>query len=393
MKLSSKQKVILKEAHGRWNIFCGAVRSGKTYGTFFLLAYRIKEFRGENMLLVGRTLTTLERNVIDPLRKLYGNRNVTTMDTRGRVRIFGQKFYCVGANDKEAYTKIQGLGLSYAYGDEMTTWPENFFKMLQSRLDGKNAKFDGTCNPEGPNHWVKKFIDDPRDDKRIFNFTMEDNPFLPDGFVESLKAEYKGTVYYDRYILGRWVQAEGAVFPLFDTSMVVDKAPPLYFATMGFDFGGNKSATAGVVVGFSKQFKEIVVIDEYYDKDNINVTKLKENFKDFVNKNSMHTLTAVYLDSAETLLIRELKTLGLQTSLKNARKNPIAIRIQLLNGLMAKKRFLIMRHCQKTIAAIQDAVYDETGRRLDDGSQNVDSLDALEYAIEPWLKELVEVRT
>ena len=82
-------------------------------------------------MLVGKTERTLKRNVIDPLRELYGASNISQVYGDGLVDLFGRKCYVVGANDERAVTKIQGIGLVYAYGDEVTTWPESFFEMLK----------------------------------------------------------------------------------------------------------------------------------------------------------------------------------------------------------------------------------------------------------------------
>ena len=133
------------------------------------------------------------------------------------IYIFGKRCYVVGANDERAITKIQGSGLGYAYLDELTTFPENFFQMLKSRLDEPGACCDATCNPESPSHFVKQFIDNPlvQEDVYAEHFTIYDNPFLDPKFVRSLENEYRGTIYFDKWILGKWVKAEGLVFPLF----------------------------------------------------------------------------------------------------------------------------------------------------------------------------------
>ena len=70
-------------------------------------------------------------------------------------------------------------------------------------------------------------------------------------FVENLKREYAGTVYYDRYINGLWVAAEGSIYRTFADNLekfiITDewlKAHPLSTATIGVDFGGNRSGHA-----------------------------------------------------------------------------------------------------------------------------------------------------
>ncbi len=216
---TEKQKKVLRCANKRFNILSGATRSGKTHITYFLIILRIREHYNNNILFCGKTLATLERNIFVEMRKWFGEEYIgevkSDMSGNRMIKIFGKSCYCVGANDERAITKIQGLGLGYAYCDELTTYPENFFRMLQSRLDRDDSKCDATCNPEGPTHFVKKLIDD--DPEHVYNehFSIYDNTFLAKQFVETLEHQYRGTIYFEKWILGNWVKAEGAVYPLF----------------------------------------------------------------------------------------------------------------------------------------------------------------------------------
>lgn len=216
---TEKQKKVLMCANKRFNILSGATRSGKTHITYFLIILRIREHYNNNILFCGKTLATLERNIFVEMRKWFGEEYIgevkSDMSGNRMIKIFGKSCYCVGANDERAITKIQGLGLGYAYCDELTTYPENFFRMLQSRLDRDDSKCDATCNPEGPTHFVKKLIDD--DPEHVYNehFSIYDNTFLAKEFVETLEHQYRGTIYFEKWILGNWVKAEGAVYPLF----------------------------------------------------------------------------------------------------------------------------------------------------------------------------------
>lgn len=215
MKFAEKQKKVINNANNRWNILSGATRSGKTHVSYFLIPKRIQEHYRNNITFVGKTLNTLDRNVFDRMREIYGTENISKIIDKKEIHLFGKKCYCVGANDDRAITKIQGLGLGYMYGDELTTWPENFFNMAKSRLDLPNSKFDGTCNPDSPSHFIKKHIDDKTLDCYSEQFTIYDNNFLDPIFVKNLENEYRGTIYFDRFILGKWVKTEGLVYPLF----------------------------------------------------------------------------------------------------------------------------------------------------------------------------------
>ena len=213
---TEKQKKVLRDATHRWNILSGATRSGKTHVSYFLLPLRIQEHYRHNILLSGKTVNTLERNVLGVMRGIFGSDAIGKISkTNQDVTLFGKRCFAVGANDERAITKIQGAGLGYAYCDELTTFPENFFEMLKSRLDLPNSKCDATCNPESPSHFVKKHIDNKSLDVYNEAFTIYDNTFLSPEFIANLENEYRGTIYFDRWILGKWVKTEGLVYPLF----------------------------------------------------------------------------------------------------------------------------------------------------------------------------------
>lgn len=215
--LAPKQVKVIKNATKRWNILYGATRSGKTQVSYYLALMHIREHWNDNILFAGKTTNTIDRNVFDKMREIFGETHISKIIDKREIYIFGKRCYVVGANDERAITKIQGVGLGYAYLDELTTFPENFFQMLKSRLDAPNACCDATCNPESPSHFVKQFIDKPDVEGTVYaeHFTLYDNPYLPKDFVTALENEYRGTIYFDKWILGNWVKAEGLVFPLF----------------------------------------------------------------------------------------------------------------------------------------------------------------------------------
>lgn len=217
MLLSQKQTEFVRCGNRRWNFKGGATRSGKTYLDFkWIIPTRIRERIGKDGLAVilGVTKSTIERNVLEPMRNIYGDELVRTISSDNTAWIFGEKCYCLGAEKVSQVSKIRGASIKYCYGDEVADWSEEVFALLKSRLDKEYSCFDGTYNPQYPNHWLKKFLESDAD---IFSqtYTIDDNPFLPPAFVENLKKEYAGTVFYDRYILGRWTLAEGLVYPMF----------------------------------------------------------------------------------------------------------------------------------------------------------------------------------
>lgn len=404
MGFTPKQREFLDNANHRWNIKEGATRSGKTYLDYFVIPKRIRRVAGLPGLVVilGNTKGTLQRNIIEPLQDMYGAELVSGIRSDNTAMLFGEKAYCLGADKVNQVNRIRGSSIKYCYGDEMATWHEDVFTMLKSRLDKPYSKFDGTLNPDNPNHWVKKFLDSDAD---IYSqkYTIDDNPTLDPGFVENLKREYAGTVYYDRYILGLWKAAEGAIYRHVadrPQEFVLYETPPVLFATIGVDFGGNGSATAFNCTGFTPGLREIVTLREYYKKGIVSPAELERDFVDFVRDcKSRFTVSDAYCDSAEQTLIQGLRTAcakaGISINIHNARKGEINDRIRFFCRLQATGRHKIMAGCPHTLEAFQTAVWDSKhiteDVRLDDGTYNIDSLDAQEYAVEPYMRQMLDI--
>ncbi len=402
--LSQMQREYRRNATHRWNVKTGATRSGKTYGDYFMLPKRLMaghDKPGLNVIL-GNTKGTLQRNIIQPLQDLYGPSLVSDIRSDNTATLFGETAYCLGADNVRHVNRLRGSSIKYCYGDEVTTWHQDVFDMLKSRLDKPYSLFDGTCNPAHPTHWFKIFLDGSADIYQQ-SYTIDDNPFLAPEFVTNLKQEYTGTVYYDRYIRGLWVAAEGAIYRQFCDNpdrYITDKPPQIMRAVIGVDFGGGTSAHAFCCLGFTAGMREIVVLDELREKDALTPNVLEQRFVDFVRRCQMRWLvTDTYCDNVEKTLIAGLRTAAAQARLPlnigNAIKRPINDRIRALCILMGADRFKVVRSCTATIDALRSAVWDSkkpiADVRLDDGTTNIDSLDALEYAYERDIETLVSM--
>lgn len=406
MLLTKKQAEFVRNANHRWNFKGGATRSGKTYLDFrWIIPMRIRERAGKDGLTVilGVTKSTIERNVLEPMRQIYGPDLVSNISNDNTVRLFGEKCYALGAEKITQVSKLRGASFKYTYGDEVADWSADVFDLVKSRLDKGYSCFDGTYNPQGPRHWLKQFLDSDAD---IFSqsYNIDDNPFLDPSFVSNLKKEYAGTVYYNRYILGLWAAAEGACFPLFAAEpekFIKLVTPPIMFANIGVDFGGGTSGHAFQCVGFTYRYSEMVVLEEYYNQSALDPQRLENEFIDFVRRCSQkYVISGVYCDSAEQTLINGLRNAAARNrigvNIYNALKKPINDRIRCACKLQGAGRFYIMSHCKTTIDAYASAVYDSKNLtedvRLDNGTSNIDTLDATEYAYEREIYDLCEAR-
>lgn len=351
-------------------------------------------------LMAGKTLTTLRRNVLEPMCSLFGECFSYNLSKK-EARLFGRRIYLEGAANAQAESKIRGMTLYGAYCDELSLFPEDFFAMLLSRLSVSGAKLLATTNPDNPGHWLKRnYLDNSAVELLDLKFTLDDNTFLPADYVRALKTEFTG-VYYDRFILGNWTAAEGRIYEDFSQKCVISpaelrsrlSASPLITSVVGVDYGGNRSASAFVHTGFDADFGNVYVLSEHYDKRNASAESLINAFKAYISdeRERFPSLSLVCCDSAEQLLIKSFRS-TVNLEVKNAQKKQVCTRINMVNRLISSGRLYISSECPHLIEALQTAVWNEKSvhrdERLDDGSTNIDSLDAFEYSIERFEREL-----
>lgn len=437
MQLSKKQNEYIVNATHRWNIKSGAVRSGKSFvDTAFVIPFRIRERAGKPGLnvILGVSKESIERNVLQPMREIYTSKLIGTINNRNVAIICGEEVYCLGAEKVSQVAKIQGASIKYCYGDEIAKWNKEVFQMLKSRLDKPYSCFDGSCNPEHPTHWLKEFIDDVRLDIYLQAYTIFDNPFLPAEFVEQLCKEYEGTIYYDRLILGLWKRAEGAIYKRFADNpeefrcnIVEDLLPDperkqfrkedITSIELGIDFGGNQSGHSFVARGYTDDYREVIVLKSRRimakdEAEEIDSNKLDQLFCEFIQEVidqyavcvnhgdyvEYCNVESVFWDNAETVLGNSIRNAVERSfpwiSVRPAKKKTIIDRIRCTVRLMGAGRFFITDDCESLETAFSDAVWNkdvkDKDERLDDGSTDIDSLDAFEYTIERDMKYLIQ---
>lgn len=413
MQLSRKQNEYIINATHRWNIKSGAVRSGKSFvDTAYIVPKRIRDRAGLPGLnvIMGVSKESIERNVLQPMREIYTSDLIGNINNRNVARVCGEDVYCLGAEKVSQVAKIQGASIKYCYGDEIAKWNKEVFQMLKSRLDKTYSCFDGACNPENPTHWLKEFLDNKKLDIYLQRYTIFDNPFLAPDFVEKLCIEYDGTVYYDRLILGLWKRAEGAIYRKFaDHPEDFVKEPATVDLTeivIGVDFGGNKSGHSFVARGYDRDnnvygLKSIRYMntDTKRFKEGIDSNILNDLLIQFVNEvqEKYGKVDFIYWDNAETTLGQSIRNAMIKAHpnviVRPAKKIRIKDRIECVLKLMGAGRFFITEDCETLSTALQEAVWDEKALkddRLDDGSSDIDTLDAFEYTIERDIKMLTE---
>ncbi|MEU5302230.1 PBSX family phage terminase large subunit [Streptomyces noursei] len=271
LPLSGKQLDSIRQATARINIWHGSVRSGKTIASLvcFLLAIRRAPASGL-IVICGRSLQTIERNIIEPLQDpaLFGDVTEQVRHTRGATTavILGRVVHLIGASDARAEGRLRGLTAALAYVDEITLLPEPFFVQLLARLSVPGARLLGSTNPDSPRHWLRtNYLDREGElDLASWHFQLADNPSLSPAYVSALSAEYTG-LWRRRMIDGAWVVAEGAIYDMYDEARhVVDELPPMHRHWVGIDYGMS-NPFAALLLGLGDDGRLYVVSEWRHD--------------------------------------------------------------------------------------------------------------------------------
>jgi PBSX family phage terminase large subunit len=382
MPLSPKQIQSFNEADKRFNIWVGAVRSGKTYSSILKLIDVIKNGPPGSGMIIGVNRDTIQRNVLLELYKFLGCDPPGTKTTE--TKVYGRNIYFVGAHDEGAVRRIQGSTLAFAYVDEATCIPAPFWRMLLSRLSIPNSQLLATCNPEGPAHWLKKeFIDRQELDLVHWNFQLDDNPSLTEKYKKDLKMEYTG-MWYKRYILGEWAVAHGLIYDGYDHDNVYEQPfeSPNYYI-LGIDYG-TTNATAAVLCAVSPyRWPQIRIEEEfYYDSAKHGRSKGDDELsEDIMNFIGYRNVSAVYVDPAAASFKIELRKKNLPVI---DAKNDVIPGIRTTSKFISNKNIVIHKSCKILNEHIQSYAWDpKAADRGEDKPVKINDhiLDALRYAI------------
>lgn len=391
MLLSPKQIEFARYGNHRWNFKGGATRSGKTYLDFkWIIPMRIRERAGKDGLsvILGVTKSTIERNVLEPMRNLYGDKLVGAISSDNTAWIFGEKCYCLGAEKVSQVSKIRGASIKYCYGDEVADWAEEVFALLKSRLDKEYSCFDGTYNPQYPNHWLKRFLDSDAD---IFSqeYTIDDNPFLPPAFVENLKKEYAGTVFYDRYILGKWTLAEGLIYPMFNDSCIVDELPETGEYYISCDYGTLNPFSAGL---WCVNSGRAVRVAEYYYSGRDKQYQLtdEEYYAEVEKLAGEKNIRHIIVDPSAASFIACIKKHG-RFSVRKA-KNDVMYGIRLTSAMLRAGAIKIGSDCCDAIREFGLYRWDEDSTEDKPIKENDHAMDDIRYFCATVLRRNRETR-
>ena len=411
IELSEKQVEYINCANHRWNGKVGATQCGKTYvDTLFVIPDRIIERINKKGLnfIVGVSKETITRNIIEPLQEIYGNKAITDISSKNTSMMFGEKVYCLGADNVGRVAKFRGARVKYLYIDEVYDINKEVFELLKSRLSFEYSVCDFAGNPQSPSHYVEEFINSDID-IYLQRYTIFDNPFLPKIYVDNLCKEYEGTVYYNRYILGQACNAEGLIYTRFaneSNKYIYTKKKengeydlPNGMTIIGIDYGGTKSGQAFVCTRISNDFRQVITLGSEKHYGDIDPDDLENLEIEFAKKMMYKYNTEIdYMlpDNEEVVLIRGLKRRiqeeGWGTIVRGCTKEPINDRIDCGRTMIAYNIFSYIEEENKMLVdALSSALWDNDAKedtRLDDFTTDIDTIDAWEYSWCRFIKQI-----
>ncbi len=369
----------------RINILHGSVRSGKTICSILKWIHLIKNQATAECLMVGKTERTLIRNIINPMLEMLPPSVISLNAGKGELILYGKRVYLVGANDERSESKIRGASLQFSYVDEGTIIPESFMKMLQTRLSEPGAQLYITTNPDSPYHWMKQELIDAADliKANVWHFTLDDNPYLDPEYIEALKREFTG-LWYQRYIEGLWVLAEGVVYPMWDEAKHVRPAPgDLENIIVSVDYGVTNPSVF-LMGGIHKPTGNVHVMKELYHDSSqsgqLTDRQLGDLMAGFVDKRVRY----ITVDPSATSFIAELRSRGYVV---REAVNDVIPGIQQVSRLLSSETLFIDPSCTNTIQEFGAYVWDENAqKRGEDKPKKVNdhAMDSLRYLLQEY---------
>lgn len=382
--LSPKQLDFLKTSTHSFNIQSGAVSSGKTFIQMLRWYKHIYDAPDGCLLLMsGKTSESLYDNVIRDLVKI-NTKDIRDYSQPLRVKVLSKdiEIACADTHNESSWGRIQGKTVCGWLGDEITQAPKNFTKMAQGRCRGQGKTWPKfwTCNPDMPEHYIRtEYIDNPNLDKKVWDFTMFDNPVLTKEYIDELKASYSG-VFYDRYILGKWVHAEGMVYDEYArTDHVINQfdIPEHWTKCRSIDFGYTNPFVC--IWGALDDDKRLYIYDVHYKSRWL----IKEHAEEINKRESSYQFTVADHDAQDNAELREY---GIYTT--NAKKDVIdgiqAVKNRLKPAGDGRPRLFITENCHDLIREIGLYRWQDNKRgneKEEPAKENDHAMDALRYMV------------
>ncbi len=358
----------------------GSIRAGKTVAmAVSFIIWAMDGYDGQNFAMCGKTVGSFRRNVWTWLKPVLLVRGYKVEESRTENLIVvarGERinyFYIFGGRDESSQDLIQGVTLAGLFCDEVALMPESFVNQASGRCSITGAKIWFNCNPDSPMHWFLKNWIEKADEKRLLHlhFLMDDNPSLSEAVRERYRTTYSG-VFYQRFILGEWVMASGAIYRnAWSDELVFDDDKLEYLLnnlhimrrSITIDYG---TVNPMVYLDVLDDGNDLWFIREYYwdsrvegtEKDN---SQYADDLLEFVRGVELWPTNVVIDPSAASFKI-ELRNRGLHAKETvetiNADNNVIE-GIRKVNTLMTRRRIHFHKSMEHTIKELTSYVWDD----------------------------------
>lgn len=269
----------------------GSIRSGKSLAmSLSFVLWAMTSFNGQSFGMCGKTVGSFRRNVLCWLKVMLAGRGYVVKDKLSENRVIissgavENDFYIFGGKDERSQDLIQGVTLAGVLLDEVALMPESFVSQATARCSVKGSKLWFNCNPSYPSHWFKTdWIDCAKDKGLLYlHFTMEDNLSLAEDIKERYRSMYTG-VFYERFILGLWVLAQGVIYPMYKESIgkPPEKVKPSQYV-ISIDYGTQNAFAALLWAKYGNVW--YAVREYYYSGRNEGVSKTDGEYLEDLNK-------------------------------------------------------------------------------------------------------------
>ena len=392
---SDKQLRILAFPESKYDaLICdGSIRAGKTsvMSVAFIL-WAMKRFNKQNFAICSRTVQTAVRNVIKPLIGMaYINDRYSVQFRRADSLLIVRRgerenyFYIYGGKDESSYTLIQGITLAGVLLDEVALMPKSFVEQALARCSVEGSKFWFNCNPGSPMHWFNvEWIRQPDKHNALhLHFTMDDNPSLSEQMRARYESMYSG-VFYQRYIRGLWVAAEGLIYDTFDADRHVLPETPVTEgeAYVSCDYGP-QNATVFLLWQKERGSMRWVCTKEYYysGRENMRQKTVGEYVDDLTAWLDGVSPRRVIIDPSATPLKAELHKRGYQT--RDA-DNDVRDGIADVSSMLRNDRIAFARSCKNTVEEFGAYMWDpKAADRGEDApiKEHDHAMDAVRYFV------------
>lgn len=345
----------------------GSIRSGKTLSTSLsFVMWAMESFEEQNFAMCGKTIGSFRRNVLVVLKLMLASRGYRLKDHRAdnyiEISFKGKTnyFYIFGGKDERSQDLIQGITLAGLLCDEVALMPESFVNQATGRCSVDGSKFWFNCNPDGPYHWFKmNWIDKAKEKQLLYlHFTMKDNLSLSERIRERYASLYSG-VFYQRYILGLWIVAEGIIYDMFSaTKHIIAKmivAPKTDFYYVSCDYG-TQNATVFLLWQQGTDGKWYCLDEYYYSGRDESAQKTDNAYADdleiFINGRNVK---AVVIDPSAASFIAVLKERGF--NVRKAR-NDVLDGIRFMGTQLNMGNIVFLDRCKNTIKEFGSYIWD-----------------------------------